>query len=308
MPSPGPGEVLVTALYSGISRGTEGLVFHDRIPESQYRSMRAPFQEGEFPAPVKYGYCSVGVVEVGPEGLLGKRVFCLHPHQDRYVVPESAVLPLPDAVPAARAVLAANMETALNAVWDAPPRVAQRIAVIGAGTVGCLVAYLAGRIPGCAVRLIDIDSAKARTAERLGVEFSGPTDAPDEFDLVIHASGSPTGLATALRLAGFEATILELSWYGDRPVNVPLGEDFHPKRLTLRSSQVGEVAPAQRPRWSRRRRLAAAIELLRDPVLDALISGESRFDDMPTVVPAVLAESRGHLCHRIVYDVHDNGE
>ncbi len=305
---PGPGEILVTALYSGISRGTESLVFHNRIPESQYRSMRAPFQEGEFPAPVKYGYCSVGVVEIGPEDLLGKRVLCLHPHQNRYVVPESAVLPLPKAVPPARAVLAANMETALNAVWDAPPRVAQRIAVIGAGTVGCLVAYLAGRIPGCAVQLIDIDSAKTRTAEHLGVEFSDPTDAPGEFDLVIHASGSPAGLATALRLAGFEATILELSWYGDRPVSVPLGEDFHPKRLTLRSSQVGEVAPGQRPRWSHRRRLAAAIELLRDPVLDALVSGESRFEDMPTVIPAVLAESGGHLCHRIVYDAHHNGE
>jgi threonine dehydrogenase-like Zn-dependent dehydrogenase len=306
--SPGVGQVLVQALYSGISRGSESLVFHNRVPESQYRGMRAPFQEGDFPAPVKYGYCSVGVVEAGPDDLRGRRVFCLYPHQSRYLVPAAAVVPLPRGVPAARAVLSANLETALNALWDAPPRPAQQVAVIGAGTVGCLIAYLAARVPGCEVELIDIDPDKAEVAGRLGVAFRQPDEARAEVDLVVHASGCAAGLATALRLAGFEATVLEVSWYGDRDVSLPLGEAFHHRRLTIRSSQVGEVALCQRGRWSRRRRLTAAIGLLEDPVLDALISGESRFEDMPAVVPALLSQSRGHLCHRIVYDAKLNGE
>jgi threonine dehydrogenase-like Zn-dependent dehydrogenase len=270
--------------------------------------MRAPFQDGDFPAPVKYGYCSVGVVEEGSEELRGKSVLCLYPHQTRYVVPATAVVPLPRTLPAGRAVLAANMETALNALWDAPPRLAQRVAVIGAGTVGCLIAYLATRIPGCSVQLIDIDGGRARVADSLDVAFREPAQAHADVDLVIHASGSSAGLAMALGLAGFEATVLEVSWYGDCPVTLPLGEAFHHRRLNIRSSQVGAVALHQRGRWTRRRRLAAAIRLLEDPALDALISGECRFEDMPTVIPAVLAEPRGHLCHRIVYDAHHNGE
>lgn len=299
--APGPGEVLVKALRSGISRGTESLVFSGRVPPSQWQAMRAPFQEGDFPGPVKYGYASVGVVEAGPASLLGRRVFCLHPHQDRYVVPAEAVTPVPDAVPDARAVLAANMETAVNGLWDAAPRLGDRIAVVGAGVVGGLVAALAARLPGVSVELIDTNPARAALAATLGCRFAEPAQATGDADLVIHASGHPDGLTTALALAGFEATVLEMSWYGDRPVSVPLGEAFHARRLILKSSQVGAVATAQRARWSYQRRLALALDLLADPVFDALLSGESAFDDLSRTLPRLVEAPAGALCHVIRY-------
>lgn len=299
--APQPGEVLVKTLRSGISRGTESLVFRGQVPASQWRAMRCPFQEGDFPGPVKYGYASVGRIAEGPSELLGQRVFCLHPHQDYYVVPKEAVTPLPDALPDARGVLAANMETALNGLWDATPRLGDRIAVVGAGVVGCLVAALAARMPGVRVELIDSDPRRAGLATQLGCHFAAPAQASGDADLVIHASGNPEGLSTALGLAGFEATVLEMSWYGDQPVAVPLGEAFHARRLSLRSSQVGAVATAQRARWSYRRRLALALELLADPVFDALLCGDSPFADLPLTLSRLASSPDGALCHVITY-------
>jgi threonine dehydrogenase-like Zn-dependent dehydrogenase len=298
---PEPGDVVVRALYSGISRGTEALVFRGEVPASEAARMRAPWQAGDFPAPVKYGYISVGVVETGPAALAGRTVFCLHPHQTRYVVPADAVHVLPDDVPAARAVLAANMETAINGVWDGGPHVGDRIAVVGGGVVGCLVAWLVGRIPECRVELVDTNDERAAIASRLGVGFATPDRATPEADLVFHASGAPEGLATALRLAAFEAVVVEMSWYGARAVPVPLGEAFHSRRLTLRASQVGAVASSQRSRWTHRRRMALALALLVDPCLDGLITGESPFEALPEVM-AELARGPGRaLCHRIAY-------
>ncbi|MCC6133931.1 MAG: zinc-binding alcohol dehydrogenase [Candidatus Contendobacter sp.] len=298
---PGPGEVLIRTLYTAISRGTESRVFRGEVPPSQYQAMRAPFQQGEFPAPVKYGYCSVGIVEAGPEPWRGQIGFCLYPHQDRYVVPATAITLVPAAVPPGRAVLAANLETALNVLWDATPRLGDRITVIGAGVVGCLIAWLAGKLPGCRVQLLDVDAGKAAIATRLGVDFAAPEQAQDGQDVLIHASGSPAGLALALSLAGFEATVIEASWFGTQPVSLPLGADFHAQRLCIRSSQVGQIATAQRSRWNYQRRMATVMDLLNDPALDALISGESRFADLPTVMAELSRDAPGVLCHRISY-------
>lgn len=295
-------EVVVQALFSGISRGTESLVFTGRVPDSERVRMRAPFQDGEFPAPVKYGYASVGRVDRGPNGIVGRTVFVLHPHQTRYVVPASSVHMVPAAVPAARAVLAANLETALNGLWDARPHLGDRVVVIGAGTVGCLVGWLAARIPGCEVQLVDVNPARAQLARQLGVSFALPANAAREADVVIHASGSPEGLQLGLDVAGVEATVVEMSWFGNREVSLPLGGAFHSKRLTVKSSQVGQIAPAQRPRWDTRRRMAQALTLLADATLDVLITGESRFDELPAVMVR-LAEAPGDvLCHRIKYE------
>jgi threonine dehydrogenase-like Zn-dependent dehydrogenase len=293
---PEPGAVIVEAVASGISRGTEALVFEGRVPASQHAVMRCPFQEGDFPAPVKYGYASVGAIQPG-----GARVFCLHPHQDRYAVPAAACAPIPDDVPDRRAVLAANMETAVNAMWDGAPRIGDRIAVVGGGVVGCLVAALCARLPGVSVELVDINPARADIAARLGAGFALPGAAAGDCDLVVHASGAPAGLATALDLAGFEATILELSWYGDRLVPAPLGEAFHSRRLTLRASQVGHVAPSRRARHGRRDRLMLALTLLRDPVFDCLLTGSSAFDDLPATMAALAADPGDTLCHVVVY-------
>ena len=291
-----PGSVIVQTLASGISRGTEALVFKGRVPKSQYSVMRCPFQEGAFPAPVKYGYASVGLIAA-----TGMRVFCLHPHQERYAVPAEACVPIPNDVSDHRAVLAANMETAINAMWDAAPRVGDCIAVVGGGVVGCLVAALCARLPGVSVELVDINSARADIAARLGADFALPDTAAGDCDLVVHASGASAGLATALGLAGFEAMVLELSWYGDMPVPVPLGEAFHSRRLTLRASQVGHVAASRRARRSRRDRLVLALALLRDPVFDCLLSDSSAFDDLPATMARLAVDPGDTLCHVVVY-------
>jgi 2-desacetyl-2-hydroxyethyl bacteriochlorophyllide A dehydrogenase len=299
--TPPPGDVLVRALFSGISRGTEALVFQGRVPVSEYQRMRAPFQAGTFPGPVKYGYANVGQVERGPGDLQDRFVFALYPHQTRYIVPARSVYVLPDNVPAERAVLAANLETAINGLWDARVQAGDRVVVIGAGTVGCLVAWLASRMPGGHVELVDINPRRAAVAEKLGVKFVGPDNVSEDADVVIHTSGSPAGLELALRVAGFEATIVEMSWYGTQMVSIPLGEVFHARRLTLKSSQVGAVASSQRPRWDAPRRMALALTLLADPALDALITGESEFEALPGVM-ARLAENPGDtVCHRIRY-------
>lgn len=299
--------VTVQTLYSGISRGTESLVFHGRVPKSEYDRMRAPFQQGDFPGPVKYGYANVGRVLDGPVELVGSPVFCLYPHQDRYRVPASAVTPLPDGLPPERAVLAANMETAVNGLWDGLPAVGDRIAVVGLGVVGLLVAWLASRIPGTQVTAIDTNPARRAVAERLGLAFeTRPGKLFDDHDLVIHASGHPAGLETALNLAGPEATIVEMSWYGDQPVTAPLGAAFHPRRLTLKSSQVGQLAAHRRPRWDHGQRLALALDLLRDDVLDHLITGETAFEALPKAMNRILIDGRDTLCHRIAYGQPDN--
>ncbi len=298
----GPGgNVVVRALYSGISRGTEALVFNGSVPASEYARMRAPFQAGEFPGPVKYGYANVGEVEQGPVELEGRRVFVLYPHQTRYTVPAEAVHVLPERLPPERAVLAANLETAINAIWDARPQVGDRVSVVGGGAVGCLIAWLAGRTAGCEVELVDVNPDRAAVARALGVRFAGPAAAKGEADVVVHASGSPDGLALACHLAAFEATIVEASWFGDRVVPLALGEAFHARRLTLKSSQVGAVAASQRARWDARRRMRLALALLVDPVLDVLITGESAFDDLPATMAALAAAPGNTLCHRVKY-------
>jgi threonine dehydrogenase-like Zn-dependent dehydrogenase len=293
--------VRVRALYGAVSRGTERLVLAGRVPESEYARMRAPHMGGDFPFPVKYGYATVGRVEEGPTQLVGKTVFSLHPHQTTFTLPATAVVGVPEGVPARRAVLAANMETALNAVWDAAPAPADRIAVVGAGVVGALVARLCAQLPGAEVTLVDVNPARGTLARALDVRFALPEAAPTDCDIVVHASGAAIGLATALRLAGDEALVLEVSWYGTQRIPVPLGAAFHSRRLRLVSSQVGRVAPSHRPRWDHRRRLAAALALLADPALDALLARGIAFRDLPDRLPAILAPDSGVLCQLIEY-------
>lgn len=298
---PGPGDVVVRTLRSGMSRGTEMLVFRGGVPPSQAAVMRAPFQEGEFPGPVKYGYLNVGVVEHGPAELRGRRVFCLYPHQTAYVVPAGATTVVPDDVPSARAVLAGTVETAVNAVWDAAPLLGDRITVVGAGMVGCCVARLLSRFPGVRVTLVDVDSSRSDVAAALGVDFALPAEAAGGCDLVFHASATSAGLQSSLDLLATEGTVVELSWYGDTEVRVSLGGAFHSGRLGIRASQVGMVSAARRGRRSASERLALALDLLRDPAFDALITGESRFDELPDVMTRLADGSLPGLCHTLTY-------
>lgn len=302
LPVPGPDDCLVTTLWSGLSRGTERLIFEGRVPPSQHERMRAPFQEGSFPFPVKYGYCAVGRVDAGPADLLGRIVFCLHPHQDRFIVPRHNLVPVPDAVPARRAILAANMETALNAHWDAGSGPADRIVVVGGGVLGLLVAWLAGRLPGSKVTLVDVEADRAELADKLGFGFALPEAAPGDADLVFHTSATAAGLATAVAAAGTEARIVEMSWYGEGAVPAALGCAFHARRLQLVSSQVGMVAPSRRARWDHARRAQAAMALLADDRLEALITEEVAFRDAPRRIPELLAPRAAGLTAAICYE------
>jgi len=293
LPPPGPDGALVVTRASGISRGTERLVFHGRVPESQWGAMAAPLMAGAFPFPVSYGYAAVGMVEAGPETLRGRRVFCLHPHHDAFVAPASMCVPVPDSVPDRRAVLAANMETAVNVLWDARPLVGERALVVGAGVVGLLVAFLLARVPGLDLAVCDLDPARREVVESFGARFCAPADAPADRDLVVHASASAEGLRLALSRCGFEGRVVEASWFGDRDCALPLGEAFHAKRLSLVSTQVGAVAPAMRGRRTHAERLALALGLLEDPRLDALLGPEIPFGELPARLAGVLDPPAG---------------
>jgi threonine dehydrogenase-like Zn-dependent dehydrogenase len=302
VPEPGDGEVLVRALRSGVSRGTEALVFRGEVPPTEYARMRAPFQEGQFPGPVKYGYLNVGVVESGPDDLQGRTVFCLYPHQSRYVVPASSVVPVPDGVPPTRAVLAGTVETAVNALWDAPPLVGDRVTVVGAGMVGCSVARLAAGIPGVRVTLVDVDPSRSSVASALGVAFAAPEDAAGDQDLVVHTTATSAGLETSLGLLAPETSVLDLSWYGDRPVRLSLGTRFHSDRLGIRASQVGTVAPARAGRRTTADRLRLALDLLRDPAYDALLTGSSSLASLPEVLARLADGDTRTICHTVTYE------
>jgi 2-desacetyl-2-hydroxyethyl bacteriochlorophyllide A dehydrogenase len=302
LPEPGRDDVMVRTVWSGVSRGTESLVFRGQVPAAQRAAMRAPFQEGDFPGPVKYGYLNVGTVEQGPAELRGRTVFCLYPHQTAYVVPASAVTVVPEDVPPVRAVLAGTVETAVNALWDAAPLLGDRVAVVGAGMVGCCVARLLSRFPAMQVTLVDVDSTRRDVAAVLGVDFALPADAPDGCDLVIHASATSEGLQRSLDLLAPEGTVVDLSWYGDDEVRLSLGGAFHSRRLSIRASRVGTLSPARGPRRTNADRLALALELLRDPAFDALVTGESRFCDLPELMARLADGSMPALCHTVTYE------
>ena len=298
---PGPDEALVRTRHSDISRGTELLVHRGGVPQEIASRMRAPFQEGALPGPVKYGYLSVGVVEQGPPELVGRDVFCLFPHQDRYVVPVGALTPLPDGVPARRAALAGAAETAVNSLWDAAPRLGDRVAVVGAGMIGCTVAAVLRTFPLERLQLVDVDPSRTSIGAALGVEVVKPDDAADGCDVVVHASATSAGLQRSLELLGDEGEVIELSWYGSREVSVPLGSVFHPRRLSVRSSQVSEVAAARRARRTHADRMALALRLLRDDAFDALITGSSPFADLPDTMRSLASGELSAICHVIDY-------
>lgn len=294
------GQVEVRTLYSGLSRGTERLVSAGGVPLGEYARMRAPHQEGNFPFPVKYGYAAVGVVEAGPDALLGSHVFSLYPHQNRFRVPADAVVPLPGDVPAARAVLGANAETALNAIWDAEPKSGERMLVLGAGLLGCLIAAFLSRIH----RPVDITDRIAEPGERLGdfpVRFMSSGAVGSEYDVVFHTTASASGLQAAIDALAFEGRVIELSWFGNRQVAVMLGGAFHARRLTIHASQVGHVAPSRRATTTHRDRLTEALGLLADPRLDRLITTEVAFADLPAEIPRLLAPDAPGIATRIRY-------
>lgn len=301
--------VLIETLYSGISRGTESLVYHGKVPISEANRMRCPHQTGDFTYPVSYGYACVGkVIETQSDVSQIKKddiVFVLHPHQDIFCVPEEACNLVPATLTPSRAVLSANMETALNAVWDAEISGTSNHMVIGAGVVGLLTAFVLKSLSGHSPILIDINTAKKPIAEKLGLAFHTPDEIAQknlaEMERLFNTSASEKGLQLAIEQSGFEAKILEMSWYGDKAVNLRLGGEFHSKRLQIISSQVGHIAPAKRETHGYSDRMQEAMKLLSDDKLDALLEPEIMFEALPDHLHDIFNKNSSALCQLVKY-------
>lgn len=298
---PGEGELRVRAICSGISAGTERLVLMGEVPEEARAQMALAAMRGSFALPIAYGYATVGVVEALGPGVdaarLGERVFLFHPHQDVLVSAASALRSLPSAPPPERLVLAPNLETAVNAVWDAGVGLGDRVLVSGLGVVGLLIAWLCRRAGAGAVIGVDPEEARRDLARALGATRTLAAATPEEIapaDHLIEASGTPAALGALVADAGPEAKITVVSWYGRGEVPLPLGGLFHPHRVTLRSSQVGQLDPARRGRWDHARRWALVGELLGEPALDALIAPPVPLSAAPALYARLARRERLH--------------
>ncbi|RMG66652.1 MAG: dehydrogenase [Bacteroidetes bacterium] len=273
------GQLRLRARYSLISAGTERLVARGEVPAEIAGDMGVPFMGGAFPFPIKYGYSLVAEIEA-PAPQAGQLVHLLHPHQDRLQVPAGAVFPVPAGVPARRAVLASNLETALNALWDSGLSLGDRALVVGYGLIGALVARLLQRLPAVEVVVQEPDAHRRALAEAQGLAVQAGPGA-QRFDYAFHTSASAGGLQAAIDQTAFEGTIVEMSWYGTRSVPVALGGSFHSQRKRLISSQVSQLPAGRRGRWDYRRRKAAVFALLQDSAFDALLTDEVPFAGLP---------------------------
>lgn len=299
---PPPGTSRVRTEYGSVSPGTERLVGLGLVPAALAGRMACRGMEGTFALPVKYGYCVVGTVVAG--AATGRRVFAMHPHQDLADIADADLVELPVALPAARAVLVPNLETALNGVWDAELREGERAVVVGAGVVGLLTAYCLAALHGVEPVVVEATPERRRTARTL--PFVHRVLAPDEveagtFAVAFHASGTPGGLQTALDAVGFEGRVVDLTWYGTQRVELDLGTTFHCQRKRILASQVAVVAPAMRATHGPRERLAEVLRLLGDPHLDALLGAPRTFADLPLWMPDVYARRLDDIVPLVVY-------
>jgi threonine dehydrogenase-like Zn-dependent dehydrogenase len=283
----------VRAISSAISPGTERLVATGRVPAEVAETMRCPYMEGEFSFPVKYGYSLVGQLDDG------RLVHVLHPHQELAHVRTSDVRLVPDGISPERATLAANLETAVTALWDARIAPGERALVIGFGIVGSLVARLLSRVAGVEVTVVDRDAAKRELAASLG--FHAMAEPAADYDVAFGASGAPEEVQVALDAVGDEGRVVELSWLGTREVRLQLGGTFHSGRKQLLASQVSHIPPYLRGRWDYARRTRLVFELLRDPAFDAHITRTVAFEELPRFYEELCAGGAGGLSIAVRY-------
>ncbi|MFK7979418.1 MAG: zinc-binding alcohol dehydrogenase [Saprospiraceae bacterium] len=277
-------QLLIKSLYSLVSTGTEKLVATGQVPSSMHQLMRVPSMGGAFSFPVKYGYSLVG--KVVSEGIfMGQLVHLLHPHQAALVTDSADVSLVPPNIPAKRAALASNMETALNAIWDSGVSIGDKVVVCGFGMIGGLVARLLSLMPAVEVVVLEKNAYRIQQATNMGF-LVNPTDLSN-FDYSFHTSGSSKGLQACIEAVGMEGKIIELSWYGTKSVQLQLGADFHYHRKQIISSQVGHVPFTKNARWDYVRRKAVVWKLLKNPVFDAHITDEVPFGESPAFFAAL---------------------
>ena len=270
-------KVLVDARYSLISIGTELLVARGNVPPQLQVDMDVPYMEGDLMLPVKYGYSLVGV-----DTSTNTAVHLMHPHQDKCHVDRLSLFEIPDDVPLKRAALASNLETVLNATWDAAVSPGERVLIVGFGLIGSLIARVVADIPGVELIVAEVNPARARLASEMGfetIEIPLPASAP--FDLAFNTSASGKGLQTALDMVGLEGRVIELSWYGNQQVSMSLGGEFHALRKRILSSQVSRIPAHMASRWNFKRRKEAVFRLLQNPAFDQHITHEITLDEAP---------------------------
>jgi len=275
-------QCLLQSKYSLISVGTERTVSMGKVPVDLHDSMAVPYMKGAFSFPVKYGYSLVGKVLKGPSEWMGRNVHLMHPHQDYCYSNLSDLFILPPTIPLKRATLISNMETAVNAIWDSQVSIGDRVVVVGFGLIGSLVALIVRQIPGVEVQVVEIDKSRQQVARSLGFGVSDSCK-KNHFDMAFHASGSATGLQNAIDAVGLEGPIIELSWYGNRKVDISLGTTFHSLRKQLISSQVSFIPSTKQSGWDFKRRKKTVLNLLHNPVFDHLLDTEVPFKESPSV-------------------------
>ncbi|MEM9671559.1 MAG: zinc-binding alcohol dehydrogenase [Bacteroidota bacterium] len=292
-------ECLIESLFSLVSSGTETLVANGQVPAELQDSMQVPYMEGSFGFPLKYGYSLVGKVIEGSENLVDRYVHLLHPHQQHCVVKETDVTVIPEGIPPQRAVLASNLETALNAVWDSHLSAGDRVLVVGMGLIGSLVALLASQFPATQIRVAETDPTRQSLAREQGFSLYDPSDTP--FDVAFHSSGSSTGLQTAIDAVGYEGQVIELSWYGTRSAEVKLGGSFHQQRKQIISSQVSQLPAHRQARWDYRRRKQTVLDLLQDDGWDDFLTATVDFTDVPALFDQLRLGDRSQLSWTLRY-------
>jgi len=299
--NPSPSFLKIQSHFSLISTGTERLVACGEVPGSVHDDMKVPYMEGAFPFPIKYGYSLVGKVITEGHSMTGKLVHAMHPHQDFCLINESDLFEIHSNIPAQRATLASNLETALTAVWDAQVNIGDRVLIVGFGLIGSLIARLLSFIPAIYFQIIEIDKERIQHAEKLGFPVSAILRKHSKFDIAFHTSATAEGLQTCIDGVGLEGKIIELSWYGKKPVKINMGGSFHSQRKQIISSQVGKLPSKYNARWDMKRRKKVVFELLENALFDQQITHFIKFVDTPTFFADLRAGKAKGLAYCIEY-------
>ncbi len=268
-----PGSIKINTNFSMISTGTERLVAKCEVPASIQAEMSVPYMKGDFDLPVKFGYACGGQAQDG------KHYHYMHPHQDICIVNKEALFCLDNGLPPFKIPLVSNMETVLNAIWDSEYAESDKIAVCGFGNVGSLLANTLRLYAQKEAAIIEKEDWKKQKAQDMGWDVSSKEDA--RYDIIFHTTGSAAGLQYCIDHLNEEGKVIELSWYGTKKVNLRLGEDFHYKRLSIKSSQVGKISPTVRDEIDYKKRKEIAADLLLDTSYDKLVTNIVAWEDVP---------------------------
>jgi threonine dehydrogenase-like Zn-dependent dehydrogenase len=274
--------LLVKSLYSLVSMGTERIVASALMPSAVWNQMAVPYMEGTFSLPCKYGYSLTGKVLKGPAEYKGKTVHLMHPHQDRLWVNATSVFIVPDDIPATRAVLASQVETAVTAIWDSRISLGDSVLIAGFGLVGAMIALLTSPIPGVKIAVLEKNEFRKELARELCFDVIDKQDENGKiFDVAIHTAGDEKALQFCIDHIGHESQVTEVSFYGKKSITLMLGETFHTQRKRIVVSQVAHIPSHKLNRWDLHRRKKLVFDMLKDKRFDMLVENRIPFEQAP---------------------------